>query len=92
MDNSNAEKAWRNIANSGTASATWIAYSRDNHSGCSAGWLAEETLRLLASRDAEVAELLAQAWAEGFKQGGPMRDEDASDPDAHTRNPYRSKK
>lgn len=28
------------------------------------------------------------AWAEGFKQGGPMHDENYDDPDAHRRNPY----
>lgn len=31
----------------------------------------------------------AEAWQEGFKQGGPMHDEHYDDPDAHTRNPYR---
>lgn len=32
---------------------------------------------------------IAQVWAEGFKQGGPMHDSDYDDPDKHTRNPYR---
>lgn len=32
--------------------------------------------------------IAAQAWQEGFKQGGPMHDVDCDDPDAHTRNPY----
>ena len=32
--------------------------------------------------------LLARAWDEGFKQGGPMHDVNYDDPDAHTRNPY----
>jgi hypothetical protein len=34
-------------------------------------------------------QIKAQAWDEGFKQGGPMHDENYDDPDAHTRNPYR---
>jgi hypothetical protein len=34
--------------------------------------------------------LMAIAWDEGFKQGGPMHDVNMDDPDAHTRNPYRS--
>jgi len=34
--------------------------------------------------------IAAQAWDEGFKQGGPMHDVDYDDPNAHTRNPYRS--
>jgi hypothetical protein len=34
--------------------------------------------------------IAAQAWDEGFKQGGPMHDVNMDDPDAHTRNPYRS--
>jgi hypothetical protein len=34
--------------------------------------------------------IAAQAWDEGFKQGGPMHDVNYDDPDAHTRNPYRS--
>jgi hypothetical protein len=33
--------------------------------------------------------IAAQAWDEGFKQGGPMHDVNMDDPDAHTRNPYR---
>lgn len=31
----------------------------------------------------------AEAWDEGFKQGGPMHDVNLDAPDAHTRNPYR---
>ena len=41
--------------------------------------------RALAEHDRQVK---AEAWAEGFKQGGPMHDADMDDPDAHTRNPY----
>ncbi|UXM92549.1 hypothetical protein [Paenarthrobacter sp. JL.01a] len=33
--------------------------------------------------------LMAIAWDEGYKQGGPMHDVNMDDPDAHTRNPYR---
>lgn len=35
-----------------------------------------------------VRQLMFEAWAEGFKQGGPMHDVNYDDPDAHTRNPY----
>lgn len=31
------------------------------------------------------------AWADGFKQGGPMHDVNYDDPDAHRRNPYDTK-
>lgn len=31
----------------------------------------------------------AEAWQEGFKQGGPMHDVNYDDPDAHRRNPYK---
>ena len=34
-------------------------------------------------------EAMAQAWDEGFKQGGPMHDVNYDDPDAHRCNPYR---
>lgn len=34
--------------------------------------------------------IAAKAWDEGFKQGGPMHDVNMDNPDAHTRNPYRS--
>ena len=43
-------------------------------------------LLVTPEHDAAVA---AKAWDEGFKQGGPMHDENYDDPDAHTRNPYR---
>lgn len=36
-----------------------------------------------------ITPLLAKAWDQGFKQGGPMHDVHLDDPDAHTRNPYR---
>lgn len=39
--------------------------------------------------DARVKAAKAEAWAEGYKQGGPMHDVNYDDPDAHTRNPYR---
>lgn len=39
---------------------------------------------------AELAAAAAKAWDEGYKQGGPMRDVNYDDPDAHTRNPYRA--
>jgi hypothetical protein len=49
------------------------------------------TLMKLAEVSSKVGDLeKAQAWDEGFKQGGPMHDENMDDPDAHTRNPYRS--
>lgn len=35
-----------------------------------------------------VQQLMFEAWAEGFKQGGPMHDVNYDDPDAHRRNPY----
>ncbi|WP_159709152.1 hypothetical protein [Arthrobacter sp. 18067] len=35
-----------------------------------------------------IRQLMFEAWAEGFKQGGPMHDVNYDDPDAHTRNPY----
>ena len=35
-----------------------------------------------------VRQLMFEAWAEGNKQGGPMRDENHDDPEAHNRNPY----
>lgn len=38
--------------------------------------------------EAIVTQRAAQAWAEGFKQGGPMHDVNYDDPDAHKRNPY----
>jgi hypothetical protein len=43
--------------------------------------------RWLAAHDRQVK---ADAWDEGFKQGGPMHDADMNDPDAHKRNPYRT--
>ena len=33
---------------------------------------------------------MARAWSEGFKQGGPMHDEDYNHPDAHKINPYKA--
>lgn len=39
-----------------------------------------------------IREREAAAWDAGFKQGGPMHDENHDDPDAHTRNPYREGK
>jgi hypothetical protein len=39
--------------------------------------------------DRWLASVRADAWDEGFKQGGPMHDVNYDDPDAHTRNPYR---
>lgn len=33
--------------------------------------------------------LMAIAWDEGFKQGGPMHDVNYDDPGAYRRNPYR---
>lgn len=35
-----------------------------------------------------VREILAEAWNEGFKQGGPMHDVNYDDPGAHMQNPY----
>ena len=49
--------------------------------------LYREVAAWLAAHDRVVA---AQAWDEGFKQGGPMHDADMNDPDAHKRNPYRT--
>jgi hypothetical protein len=46
--------------------------------------------RLRGLLEAAAPFIAAQAWDEGFKQGGPMHDENMDDPDAHTRNPYRS--
>lgn len=40
--------------------------------------------------DRWLAGVKADAWDEGFKQGGPMHDEHLDDPDAHRRNPYRT--
>ena len=34
--------------------------------------------------------LMAEAWDEGFKQGGPMHDEHYGEPDKHKINPYRA--
>ena len=42
-----------------------------------------------AMLEAAAPHLMAQAWDEGHKQGGPMHDVNYDDPDAHTRNPYR---
>ena len=38
--------------------------------------------------EAGAPHMLRQAWAEGFKQGGPMHDEHYGEPDKHTVNPY----
>jgi len=35
-----------------------------------------------------VRRLMREAWAEGFKQGGPMHDEHYGEPDKHKINPY----
>ena len=35
-----------------------------------------------------IPQLKADAWQQGFKQGGPMHDVNYDAPDAHTRNPY----
>lgn len=57
-------------------------------------WWDEETTVSVESVFPEVARIviarMADAWDEGFKQGGPMHDENHDDPDAHTRNPYRA--
>lgn len=48
----------------------------------------DNLVRLMENVLGDVGDL-AQAWDEGFKQGGPMHDVNYDDPDAHTRNPYR---
>lgn len=35
-----------------------------------------------------IRRLMHEAWAEGFKQGGPMHDEHYGEPDKHKINPY----
>lgn len=57
-------------------------------------WYLRDDVDLMANSSldalrAVVTELLAAAWDDGFKQGGPMHDEYYGDPDAHRRNPYR---
>lgn len=52
--------------------------------------LRAECARFVEHLEPALAALLAAAWDEGFKQGGPMHDENYDDPDAHTRNPYRA--
>lgn len=52
------------------------------------GTIHEYNLR--AALEAALPLVATQAWDEGFKQGGPMHDVNYDDPDAHTRNPYRS--
>jgi hypothetical protein len=57
-----------------------------------ADWLKKHGRSALLAGAIEAAAqfIAAQAWDEGFKQGGPMHDVNMDDPDAHTRNPYRS--
>lgn len=58
--------------------------------------MSELTDRMIRAFDAHkgvarpaIEQLMAEAWDEGHKQGGPMHDVNYDDPDAHNRNPYR---
>jgi len=61
---------------------------------CGAGPLNEyrgqDNLHVAEQMAPLLAQARAEAWDEGFKQGGPMHDVNYDDPDAHTRNPYRA--
>ena len=46
-------------------------------------------LQMREALEASAPHLMAQAWQEGFKQGGPMHDEHYGEPDKHTVNPYK---
>lgn len=57
--------------------------------------LSDHALRVVQALEANkgvllptINQLMAEAWAEGFKQGGPMHDEHHGEPDKHTINPY----
>ena len=68
--------------------------------GCRCGWETSDWDALhLHVADALLAspaharvirEAKAEAWREGFKQGGPMHDVDYDNPGSHRINPYRA--
>lgn len=64
--------------------------AKDCDYGCARDYT-NQAIRLWVVEAVEgiVTKAKAEAWDEGYKQGGPMHDVNYDDPDAHTRNPYR---
>jgi len=71
-----------------------VAHQRQSAGSCLCGWsrlgLSHPEHQAALVIEAAAPFIAAQAWDQGFKQGGPMHDVNMDDPDAHERNPYRS--
>lgn len=81
-----------NIPDEAVEAAAKASYHHNDNEGwdTEAKWFKHDFLEdARAQLEAAAPILMAQAWAEGFKQGGPMHDVNYDDPDAHKRNPYR---
>ena len=50
--------------------------------------LANQLVQMSDNLQESALDIAEKAWDEGFKQGGPMHDENYDDPGAHRRNPY----